>query len=89
MDCGEMDSVSAGVPMTRTEELLLSQATHGSQPVESWWCEDCKNWTELDAHLRCGKCGSDSIASNHRPEPKRDARTVFAKHLYDLAEKIR
>ena len=75
--------------MTRTDELLLSQATHGSQPAESWWCAQCQKETTLDTHGRCGTCASEAVTCRvYKPEPKRDARTAFAKHLYSLLEQF-
>lgn len=26
-----------------------------------WWCVDCRTIVALDKHLRCGRCGSESV----------------------------
>jgi len=48
-------------------------------------CENCGKKQPLNQHGRCAVCGSDSVVY---PQPKRDARTAFAKHLYSLMEKF-
>jgi len=54
-----------------------------------FWCMDCNAYTQLDEHLRCTTCKSDSVISTQlNPQPKRDARTALAKHLYSLLDQV-
>lgn len=75
--------------MTRTDELLLDQATHGSQPAESWYCEDCQVPTVLNVRGRCERCDSDAVTCRtYRPAPKRDALKSLMNHFRRMANEM-
>ena len=62
---------------SQTKDANMSD---GIQPHD-FWCENCKLPTHLDVHLRCATCGSDQVATRHRP----DARSSMGRALYAMA----
>lgn len=60
--------------------------SEGFQPHD-FWCANCESPTNLDQHLRCARCGSDQVATRHRPAP-RDARASLMNHFKRMAAEM-
>ena len=65
-------------------DLLLSQASHGTTPTESWHCEDCRMPTTLNRQGRCETCDSDAVTCRTYA-PERDARASMGRAMYAMA----